>query len=99
MLEVVDERHHGAAVDSERDAEGLLGLALGGGEVAEHAEVSRVKAEAGEALGEAPMRVGAELRQQEAGTAAQSPRRGGLHGAWVCGHPADGIARVELFML
>jgi catechol 2,3-dioxygenase-like lactoylglutathione lyase family enzyme len=44
--------------------------------VAEHAEVARVEVEGGEALGEAPMPVRAQLHQQEAGTAAQSPRRG-----------------------
>ena len=90
MLEVVDQRDHGAAVDPERDAEGLLGLALGGGEMAEHAEVPRVEAEAGEALREAPMRVGAQLREQEAGTAAQSR---------ICGHAADGTAPHELFVI
>jgi hypothetical protein len=95
MLEVVDERDHGAAVDPERGAESLLGLALSCSEVAEHAEVPRVKAEAREALGEAPMRVGAELDQEEAGAATQSPRRG-----WgICGHRTDGIAHLELFML
>ena len=96
MLEVVDERDHGAAVDPQRDAEGLLGLALGGGQVAEHSEVPRVKAEAGEALGEAPMRVGAQLHQQEADTAAQA--RGGLR-AGDLRAPADGIARLELFVI
>jgi len=59
MLEVVDERDHGAAVDPQRDAESLLGLAFGDGEVAEHSEVPRVEVEGGEALGEAPMPMGA----------------------------------------
>jgi hypothetical protein len=47
MLEVVDHRDHGAAMDPKRDAEGLLGLALGGAEVAEHPEVSGVEVESG----------------------------------------------------
>ena len=71
LLEVVDERDHGAAVDPQRAAQGLLGLALVGGEVAEHPEVPRVEAEGGEALGEAPVPLGAQLHQQEAGAAAQ----------------------------
>ena len=91
MLEVVDECDHGAAVDPERDAEGLLGLALGGGEVAEHPEVAGVEVESGEALGEAPMRVGAQLRQQEAGATAQLMRRGCLHAGGIAGHLAPMI--------
>ena len=99
MLEVVDERDHGAAVDSQRDAEGLLGLALVHGEVAEHSEVPRVKPATGEALGEAPMLVRAQLHQQEAGTAAQSLCRGRLRARRICGHPADISARQELFVI
>ena len=74
MLEVVDQRDHGAAMDPERDAEGLLGLALGRAEVAEHPEVAGMEVELGQAIGEAPMRVGAQLHQEEPGTAAQRPR-------------------------
>jgi len=99
MLEVVDERDHGAAVDPQRAAQGLLGLALVYGEVAEHPEVPRVEAEGGEALGEAPMPMGAQLHQQEAGTAARPPRRGCLHAGGIPGHPVDGTVGLELFML
>jgi hypothetical protein len=63
-------------VDPQRSAQRLLGLALVCGQVAEHPEVARVEVESGEALGQALVRVGAQLRQQEAGTAAQRPRRG-----------------------
>ena len=70
MLEVVDEGDHGAAVDTQRVAERLLGPALGGTEVAQHPEVPGVKVESGEALGEQPMREGAQLGQQEAETLA-----------------------------
>ena len=45
MLEVVHQRDHGAAVDPKCGAEGLLGLALGGGEVAEHSEVPGMEVE------------------------------------------------------
>ena len=61
-----------------------------GGEVAEHPEVPRVKAEAGETLREAPMRVGAQLREQEAGAAAESG---------ICGHVGDSTAQRELFLI
>ena len=47
-----------------------------------------VEVEGGEALGEAPVPMGAQLYQQEAGTAAQIP-----------GHRADDIAKDKLFML
>ncbi len=57
MLEVVNECDHGAAVDPQRSAQCLLGLALVCSEVAEHPEVTRVEAEGGEALGKAPMPV------------------------------------------
>ena len=86
MLEVVDQRDHGASVDPEGGAEGLLGLALGGGEVAEHPEVSRMQIAGGEALGEAPVLVGAQLYQQKAGTLAQPPRRGRLLAGGIFGH-------------
>jgi hypothetical protein len=86
-------------VDPQRSAQCLLGLALVSGEVAEHPEVARVEVEEGEALGEAPMPVRAQLHQQEAGTAAQRPRRGCLHAGAISGHPADSTARRELFML
>lgn len=99
MLEVVDERDHGAAVDPQRVAERLLGLPLGGGEVAEHSEVPRVEVESGEAFGELPMRVGAELGQQEADAPAQSPGRGRLRAGRFSGHPADNTAPGELFLL
>ena len=92
MLEVVDERDHGAAVDPQRSAQCLLGLALVCGEVAEHPEVARVEVEWGEALGEAPMPVRAQLDQQEAGPAAQPPRRGCLRAGGSRGTPRDGIA-------
>jgi hypothetical protein len=42
--------------------------------VAEHPEVARMEVELGQAIGEAPMRVGAQLHQEEPGTAAQRPR-------------------------
>jgi hypothetical protein len=58
-----------------------------------------VEVEGGEALGETPMPVGAELHDQEAGTAAQPARRGCLHAAGISGHPADGTALVELFRM
>ena len=80
MFEAVDERDHGAAVDPQRAAQCLLGLALVCGEVAEHPEVPGVKVERGEPLGEPPMPMGAQLHQEEAGTAAQPPRRGCLAG-------------------
>jgi len=86
LLEVVHERDHGAAVDSERVAEGLLGLALEGGKVAEDSEVPRVEVDSGEALGEAPVRVGAQLSEQEAGTAAELLRWGGVRDGGISGH-------------
>jgi hypothetical protein len=94
MLEVVDERHHGATVDPQRDAQCLLGLALGGSEVAEHPEVPRVEVERGEAFGEAPVLVGTQLHQQKARAPAQPPRRGRLQAGGISGHRADGT-RVE----
>jgi len=99
-LEVVDERDDGAAVDSQRDAEGLLGLALGGGEVAEHPEMPRVEAAPLEALGEAPVRVGAQLHEQEADAATEVTRRGRLLAGTVCGHVGDGTVRhAQLFLV
>ena len=98
MLEVVDERDHGAAMDPQRSAHRLLGLALVRGEVAEHPEVARVKVEEGEALGEALVPVRAQLHQQEAGTAAQPPRRGCLSADGISSHRADNTA-LELFMI
>ena len=86
MLEVVDERDHGAAMDPQRVAERLLGLALGGGEVAEHSEVPGVEVESGEAFGKLPMRVRAELGEQKAGAPAQAPRRGRLRAGRFSGH-------------
>jgi hypothetical protein len=71
MLELVDQRDHGAAVEPQRDAERLLGAALGGGEVAERPEVPGMQIERGEALRKAPMGVGAELRQQKADAPAE----------------------------
>ena len=99
MLEVVDERDHGAAVDPQRDAEGLLGSALGGGEVAEHPEVPGLEVESGEALGELPMRVRAHLSQQEADAPAQAPRRGRLRARRISGHPPMVPRRKELFLI
>jgi hypothetical protein len=99
LLKVVDERDHGAAVDPERVAERLLGLTLGGGEVAEHSEVPGVKVESREAFGKLPMRVCAELGQQKAGAPAQGPRRGRLRPGRFSGHPADSTAPGELFLL
>jgi len=95
MLEVIDERDHGAAVDPKRDAEGLLRPALGSGEVTEHPEVSRMEVELGQALGEAPMRVGAQLHQEEAGTPAQPSCRGRLHVGGISGHAAGMIPCTE----
>jgi catechol 2,3-dioxygenase-like lactoylglutathione lyase family enzyme len=60
--------------------------------MAEHPEVPRVEVEGREALGEAPVLVGAELHQQKADTPTQPPRRGSLHAAGISGHPADGTA-------
>jgi hypothetical protein len=99
MLEVIDQRDHGAAMDPKRDAEGLLGLALAGSEMAEHSEMPRMEVEFAQAIREAPMRVGAQLHQQEAGTAAQFPRRGCLRGGGIGGHAADDTAVLELFMV
>jgi hypothetical protein len=99
MLEVVDKGDYGAAVDPQRTAQCLLGLALVDGELAEHPEVPRVEVEVGKALGEAPMPMGAQLHQQEAGTPAQPPRRGCLNAGGVSGHAADGTAPLELFLL
>ena len=90
VLEVVDQCDHGAAVDPKRNAEGLLGLALGGGEVAEHPEVPRMEVEFGQALGEAPVRVCAELDQQEPGTTAQRV---------IARHRPDDTAPLELFLI
>ena len=86
LLEIVDESDRGAAVDPQGVAERLLGMALGGGEVAEHSEVPGMELESGEAFRELPMRVSAQLRQQEAETLAQPPRRGRLHAGGVSGH-------------
>ena len=99
LLEVIDEGDHGAAVDPQRIAKCLLGLALGRGEVAEHSEVPGMEVEQGEALGELPMRVSTELRQQEAETLAQPPCRGRLRAGGICGHAGDNTAREELFMV
>jgi hypothetical protein len=57
-------------VDPKSAAECLLGLALRRGQVAEHPEVARMELEAGESLGEAPMGVSAQLREQKAGALA-----------------------------
>ena len=99
LLEVVDERDDRASVNPQRVAEGLLGLTLGGCEVAQHPEVPRMEVEAGEQLGEAPMRVGAQLDQQEGGTPAQPVGRGCLLSGGIALHLAEGTAHVELFML
>ena len=99
LLEVVDERDDRASVNPQRVAEGLLGLTLGGGEVAQHPEVPRMEVEAGEQLGEASMRVGAQLDQQEGGTPAQAVGRGSLLSGGIALHLAEGTAQVELFML
>ena len=99
MLEVVNECDHGAAVDPQRSAQCLLGLALGGGEVAEHSEVPGVEVESGEALGEAPMRVGAQLNEQEPDAPAQFPRWGHGRAAGISGHPGNSTAPLELFMI
>jgi hypothetical protein len=45
-----------------------------------------MEVESAEALGELAMRVGAELRQQEAEAPAQSPRRGCLRAGAISGH-------------
>ncbi len=99
LLEIVDERDHGAAVDAQRVAERLLGPALGGGEVAQHSEVPGVELESGEAFGEQPMRVGAQLGQagsRGAGLipAPRTPAR------WVILRaPGDSTAARELFLI
>jgi hypothetical protein len=49
-----------------------------------------VQAAAGEPFREAPVRVGAQLREQEAGAAAQSG---------IGGHAGDGTAGNELFLI
>jgi hypothetical protein len=67
--------------------------------VAEHSELPGVEAESGETFGEPPVRVGAQLYQQKAGTPAQPPRRGRLHAGGIFGHLADGTARLELFII
>jgi len=77
LLEVVDEGHDGAAVEHERPAQCLLRLAFLRDDVAEHAEVPRVKAERGKALREAPMLVSAQLRQQERSALARALRQRG----------------------
>ena len=92
LLEVVDERDHRAAVDAERAAQRLLGLALVDREVAEHPEVAGVQVEGGQALGEAPVALRAELHQQKAGTAAEPAVRVGLH-------RCESTAPKELFMI
>src|SRR3954447_23854609 len=89
-LEVVHECDHRAAVDAECLAQCLLGLALGGGKVAEHPEVPRVEVEGSEALGEAPVFVGAQLHQQKAGAPAQPPRWRRARARWTAGHPVRG---------
>jgi len=94
MLEVVDECDHRAAVDSERFAQCLLGLALVCGEMAEHPEMARMQVEGGEALGEAAMPVRAQLYQQEARATAQIPRRGRLPAGGFPWHPADDTAHL-----
>jgi hypothetical protein len=99
MLEVVNECDHGAAVDPQRSAQCLLGLAVVCGEVAEHPEVARVEVEEGEALGEAPMPMRTQLHEQEAGTAAQRPRRGSLRAGGISGHRVDSTALPKLFMI
>ena len=99
LLEIVDEGDHGAAVDPERVAERLLGLTLGGGEVAEHSEVPGMEVQSGEAFGELPMRVCAQLRQQEAEAPAQPTRRGRLHAGGIFGHAGDSTEQLELLLL
>ncbi len=98
LLEVVDECDHGAAVDPQRGAQCLLGLALVYGELAEHPEVPRMEVKTGEALGEAPMPMGAQLHQEEARTAAQAARRGCLLARAFYGHAADRTGE-KLFMI
>lgn len=75
-------------MDPERDAEGLLGLALRHREVAKHPEVPRVKVQGREALGEAPVSVRSQLHQQETGSATQSPGRSSLDSGGVSSHDA-----------
>jgi len=87
LLEIVDERDHGAAMDPKRNADGLLGLALGSGEVAEHSEVPGMEVEPVQALGKGSMGVRAQLHQQEAGPAAQPLRRGRLPAVGISKHP------------
>jgi len=91
-LEVVDERDHRAAMDAEGLAQCLLGLAFRSRKVAEHPEMPRVEVERRQALGEAPVLVGAELHQQKPGTPTQRPRRGRLRAGGISGH----LPRVSL---
>jgi hypothetical protein len=58
--------------------------------MAEHAEVARVQAALGQAVREAPVRMGAQLDEQEAGTAAESG---------IGRHAGDGTARRELLLV
>jgi hypothetical protein len=86
MLEVVDERDHGAAVEAKRDAESLLRLAFARGKVAEHAELPGMQVMLGEALREAPMGVGAQLREEKADALAELPGRGRVDSGGIAGH-------------
>jgi hypothetical protein len=61
--------------------------------------VPGVEVESREVFGKLPMRVGAELGQQKAGASAQAPRWGSLRVGRFSGHPAQGTAPDELFLL
>jgi hypothetical protein len=61
--------------------------------------VSRVEIERCKSLREAPVAVGAELHQEEAGTAAQPSRRDGLRTGGRSRHAGDSTVHFELFMV
>jgi hypothetical protein len=61
--------------------------------MAEHSEVPGVEVDLVQALGKAPVRVGAELRQQETRPAAEFPRRRATSAG---GFAAHGAAMIPL---
>ena len=60
--------------------------------MAEHPEVPGMEVESGQALGEALMCVGSQLRQQEAGPPAQPPAPGPPRAGGIAGTLCDGTA-------
>ncbi len=71
LLEVVDQADHHVAVDVQPLGESLLGEALVGGEVGEHAELAGGDAERFQAPGELGGDMKSQLRKQEARSACQ----------------------------